>query len=255
MTCAAGAWGGSRATAAALVERLQAPSPAFPRERERESRPTGIYDGVARLRRLRPDRGLEFCLEETDERVASRSIRTTGRMTTTATPACTGGDFCGGARRASANTMTVPMASPRRQRIEGTSVFRWPKRSPARFAPVMVNGALRIERAKTSKSKRCSPPSPPHRRMPQMRDGEAARTNAYRGDQTPAAEKWRIGKGFDHLIAGIAKPNRRDAHASACEHLRCFVREAIALPASRRSSPTDIILRVRKTITFHLRRI
>jgi hypothetical protein len=89
--------------------------------------PPAIYVGVARLRRLRPDGGLEFCVDETDEtgeRVSSRSILTAGRMTTVAAPACTGGGFWRGARRASGNTTTVPMASPGRQRIGGTSTFQ-----------------------------------------------------------------------------------------------------------------------------------
>jgi hypothetical protein len=61
---------------------------------------------------------LEFRLDKTDEtgeRVPSRSIRTTGRMTTVAAPAGTGGGFWRGARRACENTTTVPMASPGRQ--------------------------------------------------------------------------------------------------------------------------------------------
>jgi hypothetical protein len=91
---------------------------------------TGIYVTVARLRRLRPDGGLEFRADETGERVPARSILITGRMTTVAAPARTGG-FWRGARRASGNKTTVPMASPGRQRIEGTSTFQWPKRSPA----------------------------------------------------------------------------------------------------------------------------
>jgi hypothetical protein len=63
---------------------------------------------------------LESSLEATDGRVPPRSIRTTGRMTTIAAPACTGGGFWCGARRGSGNTTTVPMSSPGRQRIEGT---------------------------------------------------------------------------------------------------------------------------------------
>jgi hypothetical protein len=49
------------------------------------------YVRVARLRRLRGDRGLEFPVNVPDKRVSSRSIRITGRMTTLAEPACTGG--------------------------------------------------------------------------------------------------------------------------------------------------------------------
>ena len=85
-------------------------------------------------------------------------------MTTIAAPAVPAADF--GAARAAlrGNTTTVPMASPGRQRIEGTSTFQCPKRSPARFAPVMVNGALKIEGAKTSKPRRDWRPSSAHRR-------------------------------------------------------------------------------------------
>jgi hypothetical protein len=68
----------------------------------------GGYDGVARLRRLRPDGGLESSLEATDGRVPPRSIRTTGRMTTIAAPACTGSGFWCGARRGSGNTCPLP---------------------------------------------------------------------------------------------------------------------------------------------------
>ena len=80
------------------------------------------------------------------ERDPSRSIRITGRMTTVAEPARAGAGFWCGPRRASANTTTVPIASPGRQRIEGPSTFQWPKR----FGPFMVNGALKAGRPKAS---------------------------------------------------------------------------------------------------------
>jgi hypothetical protein len=110
----------------------------------------------------------------------------------------------------------------------------------------MVNGALKIERAKTSKPRADFQPLPAHRRTHQMRDDQAARTGTYRAAPNTIAEKWRIGSGFDYSSYGT--------HASAFRKFAPF-RSRDDGGARSPAAHSQKVLPELKAITFHLRRI
>jgi hypothetical protein len=103
----------------------------------------------------------------------------------------------------------------------------------------MVNGALKIECAKTSKPRTDLQPLPAHRRTHQMRDDQAARTDTHRAARNTIAEKWRIGSGFDH-----SSPAREcEPVPHTCIGVRKFarfVRATTVPPVARRLSRTGI---------------